>query len=160
MGKPKKVSDTRVKAALKKRDGMIGLAAKDLGLARQSLHERVNNSIELQQFLIDLDTQIVDEAQHQAYKKVRKGDGPMIRYVLDAKGRARGFGKAPEGPPPPPPDNGKRGMVINMLVQNLNLRAGRAAAKPSGGQAVNGHAKPGNGSAALLVAARKANGHG
>lgn len=156
-GRPKKVSEARLKAVLKKHDGMKGLTARALGISRQAVHERIQKNPGLQQFLADMNVQIVDTAQSQAYKKVRKGDGTMIRYVLDSLGRDRGFGKQLEGPPPPPPDAGRRQTIINVLVQNLNAKAQKVSVQvddaPRGALS-----SPANGM--LLNGKSKVNGHG
>lgn len=163
-GRPKKVTEARLKAVLKKHDGMKGLTARALGMSRQAVHERIQNNPGLQQFLADMNVQIVDTAEHQAFKKVRKGDGTMIRYILDTKARDRGYGKQLEGPPPPPPDADRRATVINILIQNLNQKASRVAVQVQDRPGVlNGHATgPANGTGLVLSAKPngKGNGHG
>ena len=160
MGLPQKVSEARLRATLKKHDGMQALTAKALGITRQTVHDRIQRNPALQQFIADLSVQIVDTAESQTAKKVRKGYWPAVRYVLDNKGQDRGYGARPGDIAPPPPDNSKRALIVNVLVQNLNEKAQRVhvqleeghqgALSAPAAKVLNGHAKP-NG---------KTNGHG
>lgn len=145
-----KVSDARLKAALAKHDGMMALAAKSLKITRQSVQERVSRNPDIQAFIRDIGIAILDTAESQVAKKVRKGDGTTVRWLLDRKGRDRGYGPQPGDLPPPPDPNAheRRQMLVRVLVQNLE---GKAAAvhvqveegkAPLGGQVVEGRLAP------------------
>ena len=123
--KAQKATDARVMAALRKWDGMVSLAARDLGMSRQGLHQRIAAQPELQQFIADLNVQILDTAESQVAKKVRRGDGTTIRWLLDRKGRDRGYGpQAGDLPPPPDPQaNERRLTTIRVLVSQMDAKA-------------------------------------
>ena len=160
MGAPLKVTDARLRATLRKHDGMQSLTAKALGVTRQCVHDRIQNSPGLQQFIADLNAQIEDTCEGNIFKKIKAKDGTTLRWFAERRLRDRGYGPKPEDIPPPPPDNSKRALIVNVLVQNLNEKAQRVhvqleeghqgALSAPAAKTLNGHAKP-NG---------KANGHG
>lgn len=105
---------------------MVSLAARDLGISRQALHHRINTQPDLQNFIIDIGVQILDTAESQMAKKVRKGDGTTIRWLLDRKGRDRGYGPQAGDLPPPPPDpaaHDRRLTTVRVLIGSLDAKA-------------------------------------
>lgn len=172
MGKPKshkpikkrrtafrKVSDARLRASLIKNDGGFALVGRDVGLTRQTVHDRVYRNPELVELIHDIGVGLVDLAESTLGKRMRKyEDREAAKFVLQNKGKSRGYGPQPEIPPPPP-DDSKRAIIIQNLVMILNEKAAAIhAPKPALDitPKPNGHL---NGSAAAqLIAAKKGTG--
>lgn len=127
MGHPRVATDEMVIAALIKHDGMVALAAKDLKITRQSLHERVNGNKRLQEAILDIDQAIISKAVKSSNRRITKGrDGAHLRWFLDRRGRHLGYGPQLGDAPPPATDpaaEAKRQTVINIMVANLNQMA-------------------------------------
>lgn len=148
----KKVTDARLRATLRKHDGMQALTAKALGVSRQAVQQRISGSPELQQFIEDLNAQMDDTCEGNIFKKIKAKDGTTLRWFAERRLRDRGYGPKPEDFPPPPPDNSKRALIVNVLVQNLNEKAqrvhvqleddSRGALSSAPAKVLNGHAKP------------------
>lgn len=67
------------------------MAAAELGITRQSVHERVRNSERLQAARIDIDETILDVAEGVMWQGILDKDLPTTRWLLDRKGRRRGY---------------------------------------------------------------------
>jgi len=140
----RKVSDARLRAALVKHDGLIARAATEVGLTRQSVHERVNNNPELLEFVQDLRESMVDTAVGVlSYRMKRYHCRQSAEFVLKHLGRDRGYGPQPEIPPPPP-DKSRRMPIIRELVKMMDERAAAMHAKPvvDVTPTHNGHPRP------------------
>lgn len=87
----KKLTETQIRAALKKHGGLQSLAAKTLGVSRQCVHERIQGSPTLQSFLREMDEAMLDTAENTIHKALKKGDKPMTRWFAERKGKARGY---------------------------------------------------------------------
>ena len=88
----KHTSIAEVKAALTKHAGLLSPAAAELGIARQSIHERVVGSPELQAHLHDIEEGLLDEAEsviHEAINEHR--DTKTARWYLERKAKRRGY---------------------------------------------------------------------
>jgi Bacterial regulatory protein, Fis family len=77
-----KATDAMVRAALKKTNGRISLAAAKLNMSRQALHDRVNRNPELRTFIADLDELIVDTAENVIFTAVKNGSDVNARFLL------------------------------------------------------------------------------
>ncbi len=140
----RKVSDARLRAALVKHDGLIARAATEVGLTRQSVHERVNNNPELLEFVQDLRESMVDAAVGVlSYRMKRYHCRQSAEFVLKHHGRDRGYGPQPEIPPPPP-DDSRRMTIIRELVKMMDERAAAMHVRPVVDitPVLNGHASP------------------
>lgn len=92
MKRGKKATLAQIKRALKSSGGLIGPAAAKLKIARQSLHARIASNPELQTFIADLDAALLDKAESNIARDVKKGDNSTSRWVLERKGKDRGYG--------------------------------------------------------------------
>lgn len=158
-----------VRKALVRHDGLVAQAAHTLKITRQALHERIGNSAEFQDLVLDLRTSHGDLAESVlTYRMKRFKDREAAKFILSTRFKDRGYGPQPEIPPPPP-DNSRRQVVIQNIVMMLGDRAAAVHAQPvdiTPPGALNGHAKPAvkpNGhiagpAAAQLLAAKKGNG--
>lgn len=85
------ISNSQLKAALKKNLGVISLAAQELGVTRQAVHGRVNRSPELQAWIADIEETMLDAAEAVIKEAVAKKDRQTTRWFLERKGRSRGW---------------------------------------------------------------------
>lgn len=121
-----KATDAMVKAALKKTNGRIALAAAKLNMSRQGLHDRVSKNVELQRFIADLDELIIDTAENVIFRAVKKGSDVNARFLLQQKARNRGYGPRPERDDTPPPDplaEQKRAEAMKLVGAIIEERA-------------------------------------
>jgi hypothetical protein len=114
-----------VKAALKKTNGRIALAAAKLNMSRQALHDRVNRNPELRTFLSDLDELIIDTAENVIFTAVRNGSDANARFLLLQKGRSRGYGRLEreDAPPPDPDAEARRANAMKIIGSMIEERA-------------------------------------
>ena len=116
-----------VKAALKKTNGRISLAAAKLNMSRQALHHRVNRNPELRTFIADLDELIIDTAENVIFTAVKNGSDVNARFLLQQKARNRGYGNRLEREDTPPPDPDAEAKRANaMKVVGRHHRGARA----------------------------------
>jgi hypothetical protein len=160
----KKVSDRCLRAALVKHDGLLSRAANEVGLTRQSVHERVNNNPELFAFVQDLRTGTLDLAESTLVYQMRENHcRASAEFYLKNLGKTRGYGPQPEIPAPPP-DNSRRFTIIRQLVLMMDNKAAALHAQPPMVDVIPKPAFSGNGHgldpAAQLLAAKKGNGKG
>lgn len=104
----KGITEAQLKAALRKHAGVYAYAARDLGCDRANVKMRVDRSELLQQFLRDLEEEVVDAAEAVVLGQIIKGDQKMARWYLQTKGKHRGYSTrqehtGAEGAPLPAP---------------------------------------------------------
>lgn len=88
--KPKH-SDKATAKALTDARGMIGLAARTLGITRQALHARIKQSEFLQEALEDARETALDMAEHQLFEAADRGEPWAIKFFLSRVGKHRGY---------------------------------------------------------------------
>lgn len=87
----KKASVAQVKPLLEEHDGNISAVARTLGVARDTIYARINESVVLQQALHDARERMLDEAESVLYRKVKEGSTPELLFFLKTQGRSRGY---------------------------------------------------------------------
>lgn len=88
------VTDFQLADALKKAGGIKSDAAKLVKLTRQTVQERVEKTPMLQEAVRQAEEELLDIAESQLKKSVRRGDKDMVRFQLQQKGRKRGYGNS------------------------------------------------------------------
>ena len=78
-------------AAVKKNRGILALAAKELGCARQTLHNYVNRYPTVAQAVSDERESLLDLAEGSLFEQVRKGNITAIIFTLKTLGKSRGY---------------------------------------------------------------------
>ena len=78
-------------AAVKKNRGILTLAAKELGCARQTLHNYVNRYPTVAQAVSDERESLLDLAEGSLFEQVRKGNITAIIFTLKTIGKHRGY---------------------------------------------------------------------
>ena len=97
--KVRKVSDAELSDALRKSGGIMAEAARLVSEAieqpytRQAVFERVKASPELREAVQAGRDDMVDIAETQLLKMVKEGDAKAVFFVLETRGKMRGFDK-------------------------------------------------------------------
>ncbi len=89
---PKGVTEKQVIAALRKWGGIKALAANEVGIARQTMQERVERSAKLQAVIKEVEEETLDLGEGHIIKGVRAGDPDHVWPYMRSKGRKRGYG--------------------------------------------------------------------
>lgn len=91
-GKRAGVSEAMAEAALRKCNGIIAHAAKRLGVARQTLWDRVQASKHLQKVREQIDDEILDDVENLIVADMkRKKNMVTARWFAERKGKKRGY---------------------------------------------------------------------
>ena len=77
-------------AIIKSRANLADMAAL-LNRSRWDLRRWCSGHADVMEFFREVEEGLVDLAEKMAWMKVEEGDGPMIRFVLERKGRMRGW---------------------------------------------------------------------
>lgn len=88
---PKGISVDLIKRALEANGGVILAAANALKCSSQNLRQRIKNDGELLEFQAKLEEDILDIAEGVVRKALSKGDANTARWLLDRKGKQRGY---------------------------------------------------------------------
>lgn len=99
------VTDSDIFEALEASKGNLAEAAKNLGLRRGKLKERVDASPALISLLDDLREGIIDRAEQNRFADVEKGDAGASNFILQTIGKGRGYSTGVAG-------TGKDGAII------------------------------------------------
>ena len=86
------VSKRQIVEALVKHHGILADAARELGVARNSLGTRVRGNKDLAAICMSCREEVVDLAESQLVKKVKEGDIRSVLFVLNKLGKNRGYG--------------------------------------------------------------------
>ena len=90
-----KWSPTQLLEAIRGSDGVKSHVYKQLGMAPVTLDALLAAHPALLAALRTAGEELLDDAETALYRKVREGDEKAIEYVLNCRGRARGWGAAP-----------------------------------------------------------------
>jgi len=87
----RKFTVKQIEEALKKTGGFYTFAAKELGCCYQTVSTCVRESPYLQKVKQEIEEEILDIAEIQLIKKIRKGNIGAISFYLKYKGKDRGY---------------------------------------------------------------------
>lgn len=90
------ISIASLEQAIHKCGGVQAEVARTLKISRQAVNKRVRKSARLQQAIRDAEEQLLDEAESQLRKAVRSGRAWAIRFLLQTKGKKRGYTQGSE----------------------------------------------------------------
>jgi hypothetical protein len=102
--------------------GNIAAIARKLGVARQTIYNRVNESTSLQASLESARETMLDEAENVLYEQVLAGNMTAVIFFLKTRGKSRGYTERTEisgvdgGPP-----------VIKVVYERANSKAERTS---------------------------------
>jgi len=86
-----RISNSETIEALRRNAGIIALAARDLGVTRQALEQRIKRSRVLTEVVRDVEESTLDIAEAGLKQAIAKGDAASIRFYLSTKGKRRGY---------------------------------------------------------------------
>jgi len=78
--------------ALEGAGGCVSAAARQLGISRQAVYNRIKTSDRLQDVIWEARERTLDSAEECIRQAIEKGDVPAARFVLQQLGRHRGYG--------------------------------------------------------------------
>ena len=95
-----KTSPKQLIQSIKKHRGVISAVSKELGISCQAIYKRCeknkNITAAIDEAREDLDVNLLDIAERKILAAVEDGAPWAVRYVLNTKGRARGWGEKTE----------------------------------------------------------------
>lgn len=89
----KKITKNDFKEAITNTFGCITTIAKRLQVSRTGLYKFLDRNPELKSLIEDEKEFLLDVAESKLFEKVINGDLSAIKYLLDNKGRGRGYGQ-------------------------------------------------------------------
>jgi hypothetical protein len=84
-------TDEAILEALRRHDGLVALAAEDVGCDPCTIYVRFKERPELREMQQTFRNALADVAEDRLRKKVKEGDWFAVRYALDTLGRDRGY---------------------------------------------------------------------
>lgn len=87
-----RVRKADVEAALRRANGLIGPAAADLGVTRQTVYNAMKRWPALDDARRDARANVVDVAESALYRKAAAGEPWAVQFALRTLGRDRGYG--------------------------------------------------------------------
>lgn len=88
------ISDAQIQAALERFGGIVGLAARHVGMSPRTLNRRIAANPQLKDTMFHIREGMVDHALGAVIVRVRAGDFKAIRWWLDRFAADRGYGLA------------------------------------------------------------------
>lgn len=70
--------------------------AEALGMSRNNLYYKIENSDELRKMIADAEEGLLDRAENKLQELVEKGDFKAVKFYLERQGRKRGYGNTLE----------------------------------------------------------------
>ncbi len=86
-------SIAQIEAALRKAAGRPTAAARLLGISRQAMHDRIARTPHLAEVVFDIEETLLDQAESVVWRALRAGDLKMTKWVLERRGKHRGWGR-------------------------------------------------------------------
>ena len=86
-----RASEKKIATALKAALGNVSLAARNIGVSRQHLHERIAESANLREVLHDARESMVDNAESALGRAVLQGEAWAVCFTLKTQGKGRGY---------------------------------------------------------------------
>lgn len=93
-----RVTDGEIWEALEAAEGNIAAAAREVGMSRTRLQERIDRKPDLQTLLSDLREEVIDTAEVNTMRRAKSGVDPIAeKFVLQTLGKRRGWNTAAGG---------------------------------------------------------------
>lgn len=95
-GRKKKFTNAQIEDALRKTSGIVAAAARQLNTSRRTIYNYINNSEKLREAYDEINETTIDIAEAELVTLMRnrthKDQFSALRYYLNNKARARGYG--------------------------------------------------------------------
>jgi hypothetical protein len=82
---------SEAEAALRRSKGMVAVAARELGVSRQALYRRINETPALAELLVEERELVTDTAELALHKAIVSGEAWAVCFYLKTMGKQRGF---------------------------------------------------------------------
>lgn len=110
------LTEARVRTALWRFAGNLAEAARDCGISRQAMRERVQRNPALQAFMVEIQTATADFVESEIMKAISAGDMATARWFADRKMRDRGYGHFFAHVDETPPDPAQQAQLQKMIA--------------------------------------------
>lgn len=87
----KDISVEALRVEIERLNGNVAAVARAFGTSRKTVHNRINESVTLQDALDQARQTMLDNAESVLYKKVLEGSTPELLFFLKTQGRSRGY---------------------------------------------------------------------
>lgn len=104
----KKITVEEVESLIESLKGNLAAIARSLGVSRQTVHNRINESPTLGKALAQARETMIDNAESSLYAKVLAGDITAIIFFLKTQGKRRGYS-----------DSGESDRIIAAIYQEI-----------------------------------------
>jgi hypothetical protein len=91
MARPRVYSDARIIAALKKKKGLVFLAAASIGCDPDTIYDRAKNTPAVAAMIRAQRGQVVDAAEEKLFAAIKRGAPWAIALTLKTLGKDRGY---------------------------------------------------------------------
>ena len=91
MGRPRKLSDEQIIAALRETKGLVSLAAHNLGCSTQTIYVRSKESQAIADAMGEERSKVIDLAEQKLYEALERGEKWAVELALRTIGRVRGY---------------------------------------------------------------------
>lgn len=85
----KRFNILQIASALRKHDGIVPRAAQELNTPRQTIHERIARSTELQAVMLEIEQDMKDNAEGAIAAAIKNGDMPTVRWFAERRMREK-----------------------------------------------------------------------
>lgn len=85
------LTDEKIEEALLAHHGLVAVAARALGVRRETVHVRIGKSERLKQVLKEAREITVDQAESKLIEAIDEREGWAIKYFLGTQARHRGY---------------------------------------------------------------------
>lgn len=93
-----KISAGEIYDLIKEFRGNKGAIARELGITRRKLEDKINSNPDLIELLSDMREAVVDRAEDNMFKRVESGADPAAeKFILSTIGRGRGYSTSVSG---------------------------------------------------------------
>jgi len=92
-GRKSKLTNEMVLDAMRRAAGIKSAAARALGVTRQTIYNYIIAHPEIKPQIDEICEITLDMAESKVYQAINEGDGQMVRWFLDRRGRSRGYGQ-------------------------------------------------------------------
>lgn len=82
--------------ALREKLGIVSLACKQVGISKQVFDTWCEEDSDFVEAVRQCDEVVLDFTEAKLYEKISKGDAKLICFLLETKGKRRGYGKRKE----------------------------------------------------------------